>query len=211
MNEFDLRKFLYKNPLLEGEEEKDEASKKALDKKEDELDEKDMEHEDLKEKIKHHEGAIKNIKKELEDLTDDLGEDEDDLKKEKEEVKEVEEITETPKLTKEGLKDMIKEKITAILTEDEELDVNKDIEIEDNEKEEIDIEKDVKVDDKEDEAKIEVDAEVAGQSADDSGLEGLLKKARELAREGGDDKLVRQISNTIIQHERSIAAASEEA
>ena len=209
MNEFDLRKFLYKNPLLEDQEEKDEESKKALDKKEDELDEKDMEHEDLKDKIKHHEGAIKNIKKELEDLSDDLGEDEDDLKKEKEEVKEVEEITETPKLTKEGLRDMIKEKITAILNEDEEIDVNKDIEIEDNEKEEIDIEKDVKVDDEEDEAKIEVDAEVAGQSADDSGLEGLLKKAREIAREQGDDKLVRQISNTIIQHERSIAVGEE--
>jgi len=208
MNEFDLRKFLYHNPLLENQEGEDEASKKALDKKEDELDEKDMEHETLKEKIKHHEGAIENIRKELKALSDDLGEDEEDLKKEKEEVKEV---TETPKLTKEGLRDMIKEKITAILTEDEELDVNKDFEIEDNEKEEIDIEKDVKVDDEEDEAKIEVDAEVAGQSADDSGLEGLLKKARELAREGGDDKLVRQISNTIIQHERSIAAASEEA
>jgi len=208
MNEFDLRKFLYKNPLLEDQEEKDEASKKALDKKEDELDEKDMEHEDLKEKIKHHEGAIKNIKKELADLSDDLGEDEEDLKKEKEEVKEV---TETPKLTKEGLKDMIKEKITAILTEDEEFDADKDIEIEKNEKEEIDIEKDIKVDDVQDREEIEVDAEVAGQSADDSGLEGLLKKAREIAREQGNDKLVRQISNTIIQHERSIAAASEEA
>ena len=48
---------------------------------------------------------------------------------------------------KEGLKDMIKEKITAILTEDEELDVDKDFEIEDNEQENIDIEKetDVKV------------------------------------------------------------------
>jgi len=208
MNEFDLRKFLYKNPLLEDQEEKDEASKKALDKKEDELDEKDMEHEDLKDKIKHHEGAIKNIKKELEDLSTDLGEDEEDLKKEKEEVKEV---TETPKLTKEGLKDMIKEKITAILTEDEEFDADKDIEIEKNEKEEIDIEKDIKVDDVQDREEIEVDAEVAGQSADDSGLEGLLKKAREIAREQGNDKLVRQISNTIIQHERSIAAASEEA
>tara|TARA_R100001163_G_C5068102_1_gene207867 strand:+ start:1800 stop:2426 length:627 start_codon:yes stop_codon:yes gene_type:complete len=208
MNEFDLRKFLYKNPLLEDQEEKDEASKKALDKKEDELDEKDMEHEDLKDKIKHHEGAIKNIKKELEDLSTDLGEDEEDLKKEKEEVKEV---TETPKLTKEGLKDMIKEKITAILTEDEEFDADKDIEIEANEKEEIDIEKDIKVDDVQDREEIEVDAEVAGQSADDSGLEGLLKKAREIAREQGNDKLVRQISNTIIQHERSIAAASEEA
>ena len=80
MNEFDLRKFLYKNPLLkEDKEEKDDAAKKALDKKEDELDEKDMEHETLKEKIKHHEGAIENIKKELEDLETDLDEDKEDL------------------------------------------------------------------------------------------------------------------------------------
>ena len=40
MNEFDLRNFLYNNPLLkatirENKEEKDEASKKALDNKED--------------------------------------------------------------------------------------------------------------------------------------------------------------------------------
>ena len=94
MNEFDLRKFLYKNPLLEDQEEKDEASKKALDKKEDELDEKDMETETLKEKIKHHADAIKNIKKELEDLNKDLGEDEEDKEKEEKEVKEAVDMAE---------------------------------------------------------------------------------------------------------------------
>ena len=71
------------------------------------------------------------------------------------------------------------------------------------------LKKDVEVDDVQDREEIEVDAEVSGQSAKDSGLEGLLKKAREMAREQGDDKLVRQISNTIIQHERSIAAGEE--
>ena len=71
------------------------------------------------------------------------------------------------------------------------------------------IEKDVEIDDESEEMDIEVDAEVSGQSADDSGLEGLLKKAREMARDQGNDKLVRQISNTIIQHERSIAADEE--
>ena len=196
MNEFDLRKFLYQNPLLEGEEEKDEASKKALDKKEDELDEKDMEHEDLKEKIKHHEGAIKNIKKELEDLTDDLGEDEDDLKKEKEEVKEVEEITETPKLTKEGLRDMIKEKITAILNE-ESLDEAEEVEVKNDEKVKVDIEKEVDVDDKSVESDIEVKSELPGEDADTAAVLGLLTKAQDEAVAMGDDVLMDQIGNTI--------------
>jgi len=203
MNEFDLRKFLYSNPLLEGEEEKDEASKKALDKKEDELDEKDMEHEDLKEKIKHHEGAIKNIKKELEDLSDDLGEDEDDLKKEKEEVKEVEEVTETPKLTKEGLRDMIKEKITAILNE-EEVNEQEDDEVDDV-KVDIDKEEDIKVKDKETvniddesiESDIEVKTEVPGEDADTAAVLGLLTKAQDEAVAMGDDVLMDQIGNTI--------------
>ena len=84
-----------------------------------------------------------------------------------------------------------------------------EVDVEDNEDIDVDIEKDVKIDDESEEMDIEVDAEVSGQSADDSGLEGLLKKAREMAREQGDDKLVRQISNTIIQHERSIAADEE--
>ena len=85
-----------------------------------------------------------------------------------------------------------------------------DVDVEDEEDVDVDIEKDVEVDDKSEEAEIEVDAEVAGQSAEASGLEGLLKKARELAKEQGDEKLVRQISNTIIQHERSMAAGEEE-
>ena len=119
-------------------------------------------------------------------------------------------------LTKEGLKEMIRERITSILNEEaemyeEDLDEAKEVDVDVDEKEDIDvdIEKDVKIDDESEEMDIEVDAEVSGQSADDSGLEGLLKKAREMAREQGDDKLVRQISNTIIQHERSIAASEE--
>ena len=88
----------YEGPTHEGEE-KDDADKKALDKKEDELDEKDMETETLKEKIKHHADAIKNIKKELEDLTKDLGEDEEDEEKEKKE-----EVDEALDMAEEALK-----------------------------------------------------------------------------------------------------------
>ena len=84
----------YEGPTYEGKEEDDEKAKKALDKKEDELDEKDMETETLKEKIKHHADAIKNIKKELEDLNKDLGEDEEDKEKEEKEVKEAVDMAE---------------------------------------------------------------------------------------------------------------------
>ena len=84
----------YEGPTYEGKEEADEKAKKALDKKEDELDEKDMETETLKEKIKHHADAIKNIKKELEDLNKDLGEDEEDKEKEEKEVKEAVDMAE---------------------------------------------------------------------------------------------------------------------
>ena len=64
MNEFDLRSFLYDNPLLESEK-KIKAKKKELEKKEDKLDSIDMKDEDAKEKAKHHKGAIKNVKNNL--------------------------------------------------------------------------------------------------------------------------------------------------
>ena len=228
MNEFDLRKFLYNNPLLESEA-KLKAKKKELEKKEDKLDSIDMKDEDAKEKAAHHKGAIKNVKKEIKDLEKDLKFDEKAAKKEEKEAKAEAKAKKKKKsvkegtLTKEGLKDMIRERITSILTEEDkdmsegneyyedDMKEAEDVDIDVDEKEEIDvdIEKDVEVDDVQDREEIEVDAEVSGQSAKDSGLEGLLKKAREMAREQGDDKLVRQISNTIIQHERSIAAGEE--
>ena len=204
MNEFDLRNFLYNNPLLkatirENEEEKDEASKKALDKKEDELDKKDMEHETLKDKIKHHEGAIKNIKKELEDLSDDLGEDEEDLKQEKKDVKET------------ALRKAIQNEITSILQEaeeDEEDTVNVDVDKE----EDINVKdtKTVNVDDESEESKIEVDSELAGEDADTAAILGLLTKAQQEAEGLGDEKLMDQIGNTITYYTRAHVVKSTE-
>jgi len=86
MNEFDLRKFLYNNPLLESEK-KLKAKKKELEKQEDKLDAIDMKDEDAKEKAKHHKDAIKNVKKEIKDLEKDLKFDEKAEKKEKKEEK----------------------------------------------------------------------------------------------------------------------------
>ena len=212
MNEFDLRTFLYKNPLLEGEE-TDDADAKALDKKEDELDEKDMENETLKDKIKHHEGAIDSIKKELDDLTDDLGEDKEDLEKEKEEVKE--ESTPSKKLTKEGLKDMIKEKIASILNEEsslneaEEDDLDVDVEKDVN----VDVKDEVDIDDESSKSEMEIDGEIAGESSDKAAVLSLLTKAQELVPSlGGDeeqkDKMVQQINNTITMFARDYLAQS---
>ena len=206
MNEFDLRTFLYKNPLLEGEE-TDDADAKALDKKEDELDEKDMENETLKDKIKHHEGAIDSIKKELDELTDDLGEDKEDLEKEKEEVKE--ESTPSKKLTKEGLKDMIREKISSILNEESSLNEAEEDDLEVN----IEDENEVDIDDESSESKMEIDGEIAGKSSDKAAVLSLLTKAQELVPSlGGDeeqkDKMVQQINNTITMFARDYLAQS---
>ena len=115
-------------------------------------------------------------------------------------------------MTKESLKSMIKEKITAILTEEEteEIETDTDVDIKKDTKIDAEIDDTIKVDDVQDEEDIDIKGSVSGQSADDSGLEALLKKAREIAQEQGKPKLARQISNTIIQHERSVAADGEE-
>lgn len=230
MNEFNLRNFLYKNPLLEGEE-TDDADAKALDKKEDELDEKDMENETLKDKIKHHEGAIENISQELEDLKDDLGEDKEDLEKEKEEVKE--ESTSSKRLTKEGLKSMIRERITSILNEDAEMsegnkyyeDVteateeevvdNTDVEVKNDTTVKADIEKEVDIDDESSKSEMEIDGEIAGESSDKAAVLSLLTKAQELVPSlGGDqeqnDKMVQQVNNTITMFARDYLASTPE-
>jgi hypothetical protein len=102
-------------------------------------------------------------------------------------------------LTKEGLKDMIREKITSILNEDAELyeaeednvdvDVEKDVD--------IDVKDEVDIDDESSKSEIEVDSELAGESSDISAILGLLTKAQEEAKSLGDEKLMDQIGNTI--------------
>ena len=228
MNEFDLRNYLYNNPLLEKKEDSKKGNKEEQKRMEGAIRD-DRDHiKDLKKDIEDNEKKLAKLKK---DFKKDVNESEESIdekkmsdsdmrKKDDKGVKGGKEERKTlddeprydKKLTKEGLKDMIREKITSILSEQEDVDVEKDVDVDvkDEEDVDVDIEKDVEVDDKSEEAEIEVDAEVAGQSADASGLEGLLKKARELAKEQGDEKLVRQISNTIIQHERSMAAGEEE-
>ena len=232
MNEFDLRSYLYNNPLLESEA-KLKAAKKKLEKQEDKLDKVDMKDEDAKEKAKHHKDAIKNVKKEIKDLERDLKFDEKAEKKEKkEEKKSVKEahrdrdgfmsdrvdsgeedverkmVDNMPKMTREGLKDMIREKITSILNEEEELmeqeddevdvDVQNKVDVKDKEEVDVDVEKEKEVDDVSKETDIDVKTSLPGESEDVDAVLGLLTKASEEADRFSDDpELKTQIGNTI--------------
>ena len=215
MNEFDLRKFLYNNPLLESEK-KLKAKKKELEKQEDKLDAIDMKDEDAKEKAKHHKDAIKNVKKEIKDLEKDLKFDEKAEKKEKKEEKKKKKAVKES-LTKEGLKEMIRERITSILneetidegddyyedvTEQEEdevdVDVQNKVDVKDKEEVDVDVEKEKEIDDVSKETDIDVKTSLPGESEDVDAVLGLLTKASEEADRFSDDpELKTQIGNTI--------------
>ena len=284
MNEFDLRSFLYSNPLLESEA-KLKAAKEKLEKQEAKLDKVDMKDEDAKEKADHHKKAIKNVSKEIKDLEKDLAFDKKAEAKEEKEAKaeakakkkkkdvneatkpssakmffndfkdeikmakqkfgkdadkvlamlglkdgEMKEEMENNKLTKEGLKEMIRERITSILNEEtvdegdnyyedvtEDVTEAEEVDVDVDEKEDIDvdIEKDVKIDDESEKSEIEVDGEIAGESSDKAAVLSLLTKAQELVPTlGGDqeqnDKMVQQVNNTITMFARDYLASTPE-
>ena len=72
----------------------------------------------------------------------------------------------------------------------------------------IDVEDDINIDDVSDKSEIEVDSELAGESADVAAILGLLTKAQEEAKSLGDDKLLDQIGNTITYYTRAHVVAS---
>jgi hypothetical protein len=230
MNEFDLRNYLYNNPLMEKKEDSKKGNKEMQKRMkgaiEDDADHIEKLEKDIKankkklSKLKKDEPMDVNESKSVDELQANRKGDKGDTKIEKLSDNEMD-PKDDKKLTKEGLKDMIREKITSILNEDEEIyegnspyyeDVTEEVEEKvvddtkvDVDKEtdiEADIKKDVKIDDVEDEEDLDIKGSVSGQSAEDSGIEALLKKAREMAQEQGQPKLARNISNSIIQHER---------
>ena len=195
MNEFDLRNFLYNNTLLK--EEKNEVSDKARREAEEEG------YED------GYDDAIEDAKKALDSIKDESEE-------EKDEKKEVKEAA-APKLTREGLRNIIKEKITSILNEeeiteqeieDEEDTVNVDIDKEEDIK--VTDKETVNVDDESAESDIEVKSEVPGESADVAAVLGLLTKAQEEAEGMGDEVLMDQIGNTITYFTRKHVVKTSE-
>jgi len=240
MNEFDLRKFLYNNPLMEKKEDSKKGNKKEqkrmegairdnrdhkfdIDKDEDEQRKKlaklkkDAKKETGKGKKgnedeqKRAEGAIKDAKDHKKALDGDIKADEKKLKKLKKDFKK--DVKEG--LTKEGLKSMIRERITSILNEDaelyeaeeEEIEKNTDVEVKDDTTVKADIEKEVDVDDESVESDVEVKTSVPGADKDTSEVLGLLTKASEASDAFTDDpELKTQIGNTITYFTRKHVA-----
>ena len=227
MNEFDLRKFLYNNPLMEKKEDSKKGNKEEQKRMEGAIRD-DRDHiKDLKKDIEDNEKKLAKLKK---DFKKDVNEEMSDPDMRKKDDKDVEggaeerkTLDDEPrydkKLTKEGLKNMIREKITSILNEDEisedEISEQEDVDVEDDENVDVDVEKDVNVDvedevdvdDESVESDIEVKTSVPGMDADTDAVLGLLTKASEEADKFGDDpELKTQIGNTITYFTRKHVA-----
>ena len=232
MNEFDLRKYLYSNPLMEKKEDSKKGNKEEQKRMEGAIRD-DRDHiKDLKKDIEDNEKKLAKLKK---DFKKDVNESEESIdekkmsnpdmrKKDDKGVKGGKEERKTlddeprydKKLTKEGLKDMIREKITSILNEEEELMEQEDVDVEDDvdvdvrdkEDVDVDVEKDVEVDDVSKETDIDVKTSLPGESEDVDAVLGLLTKASEEADRFSDDpELKTQIGNTITYFTRKHIAS----
>ena len=159
MEDFNLRHYLYNNPLFEAEEKEEEKPKGK--------------------KSKTSKGKKSKPKKSKEE----------DIKENK-------------------LRGYIRERITSILKEADEEDV--DVDVEDTEDVDIDIEKEVDIDDESVESDIEVKSEIPGEDVDTAAVLGLLTKAQEEAEKMGDEKLLDQIGNTITYFTRAHIVKSTE-
>ena len=232
MNEFDLRKYLYSNRLMEKKEDSKKGNKEEQKRMEGAIRD-DRDHiKDLKKDIEDNEKKLAKLKK---DFKKDVNESEESIdekkmsnpdmrKKDDKGVKGGKEERKTlddeprydKKLTKEGLKDMIREKITSILNEEEELMEQEDVDVEDDvdvdvrdkEDVDVDVEKDVEVDDVSKETDIDVKTSLPGESEDVDAVLGLLTKASEEADRFSDDpELKTQIGNTITYFTRKHIAS----
>ena len=182
--EFNLRNFLYNNPLLE-----DKDTKKGNE-----------------EEQEHEEGAIKDDRDHIDALDADAEADEKKLKKlKKDKPKDVKES---------ALRKAIQNEITSILREaedeDVEVDTEEDVDVKDTEEVDVDIDTEVDVDDESSRSEIEVDSELSGEDSDISAVLGLLTKAQQEAEALGDEKLMDQIGNTITYYTRAHVVKSGE-
>ena len=239
MKEFDLKKYLAEGRLLK-EEEKEvsdkarreaeeegyedgyndavEDAKDALDKIKDETEEEKDKKKGVKEEMKDKSMEDDTMKEEMDDTINPGNTKDDQAKKDAYDydarpahMKEEEMKDKKEKLTKEGLRNLIKEKITSILTEDEEVEdnvdvnVEKDVDVNVKDKEEVDVDKESE------ESDIEVKSELPGESSDTSAVLGLLTKAQEEAEGMNDEVLMDQIGNTITYFTRKhVVKASNE-
>ena len=113
---------------------------------------------------------------------------------------------EDKKLTKESLKNIIRERITSILNE-EGIEEQENVDVEDEENIDVDIEKDIEVDDVSKETDIDVKTSLPGESEDVDAVLGLLTKAsQESERFADDEELKTQIGNVITYFTRKHVA-----
>ncbi len=178
--EFNLRNFLYNNPLLEGE--------------------------DKKEKEEHEEGAIADDRDHIDALDADAEADEKKLRKDRAENPR----TITLDVKESALRKAIQNEITSILREAEEVEDEEDVDVDVKKDVNVDIEDEVTIDDETEESEIEVDSELSGEDAETAGVLGLLTKAQAEAEALGDEKLMDQIGNTITYFTRAHVVKSTE-
>ena len=112
MNEFDLRKFLYNNPLMEKKEDSKKGNKEEQKRMEGAI-------RDDRDHIKDLKGDIEDNEKKLAKLKKDFKKDVNEMYDSKYEEDDMKEEMKDKKLTKESLKNMIREKISSILNEEE--------------------------------------------------------------------------------------------
>ena len=221
MNEFDLRSYLYNNPLMEKKEDSKKGNKEMQKRMKGAI-------EDNEDHIKKLKGDIKADKKKLKKLKADEPKDVNEAHMDRDgfmsdrvdsgaEDAERKMVDNMPKMTREGLKDIIREKITSILNEEEELmeqeddevdvDVQNKVNVKDKEEVDVDVEKEKEIDDVSKETDIDVKTSLPGESEDVDAILGLLTKASEEADRFSDDpELKTQIGNTITYFTRKHVA-----
>ena len=170
MKDFNLRDYLYNNPLLEAE--KDVTDKERKKTEEEGYDD-------------GYDDAIKDAKDALNNI-------EDESEEEKDKDKDVKE---------EKLRGYIRERITSILQEqeDEDIELVDDVEVDDDKETKVNVtdKETIDVDDESVESDIEVKTSIPGESSEVDAVLGLLTKAQEEAEKLDDPKLLDQIGNTI--------------
>ena len=228
MNEFDLKGYLYNNPLLEKKHDSKKGNKEEQKRMEGAIKDNEDHIEDLKKDIKADKKKLSKLKK---DEPKDVNEGKDDKEMEEGMGMSYSEDDDKKKMTKESLKSMIREKITSILNEEEiteeELEegnidydagpkgflkkqpnnwlTEDDLE-EQEEQEEEEFEEEEVIDDTEEEIP---SSPVSRESAKVKSLSNLLTKAREEA-EGfsSDPELGIQIGNVITYFTRQHVAGT---
>ena len=184
MKDFNLRKYLYNNPLLE-------AEKDVTDKERRETEEEGYED--------GYDDAIEDARKALASIKDD-SEDEKDKDKDVKEEK-----------LRGYIRERITSILQEAEEEDEEIELVDDVEVDDDKETKVNVtdKETIDIDDESVESDIEVKTSLPGESADESAVLGLLTKSQEEAEKLGDEKLIDQIGNTITYFTRAHVVKSD--